>query len=51
MNVKVGFCAVAEFTEATIRPADVLARATAALQRSRDPQHDRQIVGFVIPGP
>jgi diguanylate cyclase (GGDEF)-like protein len=51
MNVRVGFCAVAEFTDVTIRPADVLSRATAALQRSRDPQLDRQIVGFVIPGP
>lgn len=46
VDVRVGFYAVADFTDAAIRPADVLARATAALQRSKDPRLDRQIVGF-----
>jgi diguanylate cyclase (GGDEF)-like protein len=46
LTVRIGYYAVDDLTAAGIRPVEMLARATAALDRSRDQHPGSGIVGF-----
>ena len=46
LNIRIGFYAVDNLTDAGIRPVDMLARATAALEKSREKHAGSGIVGF-----
>lgn len=46
LNVRIGFYAVEDFAGAAIRPVDMLARATTALERSREVHIGSGIIGY-----
>lgn len=46
VNIRIGFYAVENLAEAGIRPVDMLARATAALEKSREKHAGSGIVGY-----